>query len=236
MASEGADLVDVGGESTRPGSDPVSGDEEIRRVVPVVRALKGRAPAIPLSIDTTKAAVAEAAIEAGASLINDTSGLQDDPGIAGVAARSGAGLLLMHRKGPPKTMQEAPVYDDVVREIRAFLTLQAERAQRAGVPPEALLVDPGIGFGKTLEHNLEILRRLPELASLGFPVVVGPSRKSFLGKILDRPPEGRLEGTLAACVSAALAGAAMVRVHDVAPVRRALAIADAIRKGGSHAG
>jgi len=229
MVEEGADILDVGGESTRPGSEPVSLEEESRRVLPVIEGLAKRVK-VPLSIDTTKSQVAERALEAGAALVNDTSGLQDDPRISTVAAKNGAALVLMHRKGQPKVMQKDPRYDDLIGEIASFLKASARKAKEAGVGEDQIIIDPGLGFGKTLEHNVYILNHLEELSSLGMPVLVGPSRKSFIGKILDLPVEDRLEGTAAAVAAAVLKGAAVVRVHDVKEMVRVVRMADAIRR------
>lgn len=234
LVAEGADVLDVGGESTRPGADPVDAAAERARAEPVIRALAA-AVAVPLSIDTAKASVAAAACAAGATIINDVTAGTGDPALLDVAADTGAALVLMHMQGTPRTMQRAPRYDDVVDDVRAFLEARAEAARHAGVRDAQLVVDPGLGFGKTLAHNLALCRRLPELAALGRPVLLGPSRKSFLGTLLDRPVGERLEGTLAACVAGVLAGAAMVRVHDVAPVVRAVRVAAAIRDGDPRA-
>ena len=213
MVAEGADVVDVGGESTRPGAEPVSADEERRRVLPVVEAL---VPAVRVSIDTAKASVAEAAVERGATLVNDVSASLHE-----VAAAAGVGWVAMHMKGTPRTMQESPHYDDVVAEVRDYLVGRAEAALAAGV--EEVWIDPGIGFGKTLGHNLSLLRALPALVATGFPVLVGTSRKSFLGKLTgDAPVDDRLEGSLATAVYAMAQGAAMVRVHDVAATVQAV--------------
>ena len=229
MEKEGADIIDVGGESARPGADPVPVEEELRRVLPVLERLRGKLR-IPISIDTTKAEVAEAALRAGASIVNDISALRFDPAMAPLVAKFGAGLVLMHMLGTPKTMQQAPYYEDVVTEVRDFLAERAQYAQSQGIPREAIAVDPGIGFGKTVEHNLELLRRLPELVELGFPVLVGPSRKSFIGAILGLGVEERLEGTLAACAVAVVRGADILRVHDVKEVRRAADLALHLRR------
>jgi len=229
MEKEGADIIDVGGESSRPGAEPVPVEEELRRVLPVLERLRGKLR-IPISIDTTKAEVAEAALRAGASIVNDISALRFDPAMASLVAKFGAGLVLMHMLGTPKTMQQAPHYEDVVTEVRDFLAERAQYAQSQGIPREAIAVDPGIGFGKTVEHNLELLRRLPELVELGFPVLVGPSRKSFIGAILGLGVEERLEGTLAACAVAVVRGADILRVHDVKEVRRAADLALHLRR------
>lgn len=225
MVAAGASAIDVGGESTRPGAVPVPADEEIRRVVTVIERLRGR---MPISIDTTKARVAERAIAAGATIVNDVSGALADPDILGVAAAGGAGIILMHRKGTPQTMQRRARYRDVVSEVTDFLAGRVEAALRAGIALDAIAIDPGIGFAKNLSHNLRLLAHLDEIVALGVPVVVGVSRKRFLGTLLDAPVDDRLEGTIAASLVAAGAGAAWVRVHDVEPVTRALRVARAI--------
>ena len=232
LAAEGADILDVGGESTRPGAAPVPLEEELRRVVPVVRGLAARC-AVPVSVDTTKAAVARAALAEGAAIVNDVSALRFDPALGPAVAAAGAALVLMHMRGEPRTMQQGPRYDDLLGEVRAELAAALARAAAAGVDPARTIVDPGIGFGKSLEHNLELLERLGELEALGRPVLVGPSRKSFIGRITGAPPGERVEGTIAACCLAAARGAHVVRVHDVAAVRRGLAVADAILAGGA---
>jgi dihydropteroate synthase len=219
IAAEGADILDVGGESTRPGSDSVPAETEIARVVPVIRALGGAYP-IPISIDTSKSVVASAAIEAGASIVNDVTGLRADAALAQVAARAGAPLVLCHIQGTPKTMQNDPQYDDLMHDVCRSLLDSVDNALSAGVVKSRIVLDPGVGFGKRFTDNLEILRRLPEIVSLGFPVLVGASRKSFLGRILDSPPQRRLEASLAAAEIARLGGAAIVRVHDIAETRR----------------
>jgi dihydropteroate synthase len=224
LASEGADLIDVGGESTRPGSEPVSQEEEVRRVVPVIEQLAA-AVETPISIDTRKAGVARAALAAGAGFVNDVSALRGDPDMAGVVAESGADLCLMHMQGEPGTMQDHPRYDDVVSDVEDFLEKQLAFAIGEGVSAEKVWLDPGIGFGKTLDHNLELLRRLGEIVAIGQPVVVGASRKRFIGALTGRPEGERLAGSLAAAVIACERGAAMVRVHDVAATREALAVA-----------
>ena len=226
LLGEGADILDIGGESTRPGAEPVSADEERRRVLPVVASLAAAGGRV--SIDTTKAEVAAAAIDAGASLVNDVSAFRFDPALAGLVADAGVGCCLMHMLGEPRTMQENPRYDDVVDDVRAFLEERLRFAVAEGVPAELVWLDPGIGFGKTVEHNLELLRRLDEIVSIGRPVVVGTSRKSFLGKLAGGKPEGeRLPGTIATNVVALARGASVFRVHDVAPLRDALAVAAA---------
>ncbi len=227
LAAEGADLIDVGGESTRPGSEPVPVEEELRRVLPVVRALARRA-GVPVSIDTSKAEVARAAIEVGAEVVNDVSGLQRDPEMGRLAARTGAALCLMHIRGTPRDMQRHAVYADLLGEVHDELLLTLARAGEAGVLAERIALDPGLGFAKTGEHNLLLLRRLRELTQLGRPLLIGASRKSFLGKLSGRPPSERLAGSIGAAVVAALHGASILRVHDVAATREALAVADAV--------
>jgi dihydropteroate synthase len=226
MAAEGADLIDVGGESTRPGAAPVSLDEELRRVMPVLEQLaSGGGP--PRSIDTSKSRVARAAMQAGAMFVNDVTALRGDPEMAGVVAESGAQLCLMHMKGEPRTMQDDPQYEDVVSEVKGFLEERLAFAVREGIAEERVWLDPGIGFGKALEHNLELLRRLGEVVALGRPVLVGVSRKRFIGALTGRPEREREAGSVAANVIAFEHGAHMFRVHDVAATREALAVADA---------
>jgi len=226
LAEEGADIVDVGGESSRPGSDPVGAQEELDRVAPVVEEL-ARTVDVRISIDSYKASVARECLGLGASLVNDITGLED-PEMARAVAERGAGVVVMHMRGRPKTMQKDVVYDDVVAEVRVFLEERAGRARSAGIGE--VIVDPGIGFGKTPAHNFELLRRLDEIVSLGLPVLVGPSRKSFLGSLPSAlPPDERLEGTLAAVALSVLKGASIVRVHDVRETKRAVEVADAVR-------
>lgn len=229
MVGEGADILDVGGESTRPGSEGVLAEEELRRVIPVIEGLRRRSP-VPISVDTQKAAVAETALRAGANMINDISALRD-PRMGEVAARAGVPLVLMHMRGEPRTMQQGEiVYGDVTAEVAEFLSQAVERAVSCGVSRERVIVDPGIGFGKTVEHNLELIDRLGELKRLGRPVLVGPSRKSFIGKILDRPPGERLFGTAAAVAASVLRGADIVRVHDVCEMQQVARVALAVRR------
>ena len=231
LAAEGADIIDVGGESTRPGARPVPEAEEAGRVVPVIAALRAKTPAL-ISVDTTKAAVARAALDAGADIVNDTSAFRFDPAMPGVVARAGAGVVLMHMQGTPLTMQEDPRYDDLVGEISGFLAERIRVAAAAGIPGERVIIDPGIGFGKTLDHNLEILRRQESFLALGRPLLLGFSRKAFLGKILGLPPADRLEGTIAAAVLSVERGAHILRIHDVGPVARAVRTAEAILGSG----
>lgn len=230
LAEYGADILDVGGESTRPGSEPVSVDEEIRRVIPVIDAVAGeKGPGLPVSIDTTKAAVAEAAIRAGASVINDISGLHFDSDMARVAAYNGAPVIIMHIRGNPKNMQQSIRYDSLFREIKEYLSEGIETALSAGVREDHILIDPGIGFGKTLEQNLEIIRNLGSFKqSLGRPIVLGTSRKAFIGTILDLPVNERVDGTAASVAIGIANGADMVRVHDVQAMARVACVADAI--------
>jgi dihydropteroate synthase len=239
LVDQGADIVDIGGESTRPGAEPVPEAEELRRVLPVVERLATGGLSAQISVDTTKASVARAALDAGASLINDVSAFRADPEMAALVAQSGADCCLMHMLGDPRTMQDDPRYDDVVEDVRAFLEERLEFAVREGVERERIMVDPGIGFGKTESHNLELLRRLSELLTLGAPIVIGTSRKGFLGRIAARaggmagPLDAgdRLAGTIASNVLAYERGASVFRVHDVAPVREALAVTAATLGG-----
>jgi dihydropteroate synthase len=225
LAEQGAEILDVGGESTRPGAAEVSEKEELARVEPVVAEL---AKTATVSIDTSKAAVAEAALNAGASIVNDVTALRHDPEIGGLCAEREAGLVLMHMQGDPRTMQADPSYDDVVDDVKGFLAERLAVAVDAGVDEERIWLDPGIGFGKTLEHNLELLRRLGELRELGRPLVVGTSRKSFLGKIDGSAVDERIGGTIASSVLAAAEGADVLRVHDVAETAQGLRTAGAI--------
>jgi dihydropteroate synthase len=226
LAAQGADIVDVGGESTRPGAAEVSEEEELERTRPVVAGLI--TGGIEVSIDTSKAAVAAAALDAGAQIVNDVTALSADRELAALCAERRCGLVLMHMQGTPRTMQESPTYDDVVDDVKAFLAQRIELAVGEGVAEERIWVDPGIGFGKTLEHNLELLRRLGELAELGRPLVVGTSRKSFLGRITGREVTERAGASIASNVLALEAGADVLRVHDVAETRQAIMIAEAI--------
>jgi dihydropteroate synthase len=230
LVEEGADILDIGGESTRPGAEPVPLEEEMRRVLPVLKALRAASPVL-LSVDTTKPEIARAALDEGADIINDISAFRLDTRLLQYVAEAGAGLVLMHMKGTPRTMQVNPRYHDVVAEVRAFLDEKLTVARAYGVDPEAVILDPGIGFGKRLEDNLALLGGLPALASLGRPLLVGVSRKSFIGKILNALPQDRLEGTIAAAVMALAGGAHILRVHDVRAVKRAALVADAILAG-----
>ncbi len=233
----GADLLDVGGESTRPGSQPVSAEEERRRVLPVIRALAQEFPQAVISIDTYKAEVAEAALQAGAHIVNDVWGLRADPNLAAVAARHGAPVILMHNRSNPASVEVrqnlgnayiGAEYEDLLADVKRELMDSVAIARRAGIPDEHILLDPGIGFGKKVEHNLELIRRLDEIRALGFPVLLGPSRKSFIGYTLNLPPDQRLEGTAAAVAVGITRGADIVRVHDVEAMVRVVRMTDAI--------
>jgi dihydropteroate synthase len=227
LEADGAAILDIGGESTRPGAEPVAADEEIRRVVPVIEGLHQRKVRAQISVDTSKAAVAAAALDAGATLVNDVTALRGDPAMAELVAARGVQCCLMHMLGEPRTMQDDPRYDDVVAEVKTFLEERMAFAVSQGVLEERILLDPGIGFGKTAEHNLELLARVGDLVALGRPVVIGTSRKSFLGRITGRTVDDRLAGTIATNVLAYERGARVFRVHDVAPVYDGLVIAGA---------
>ncbi|GFN22420.1 dihydropteroate synthase [Thermanaeromonas sp. C210] len=230
MAAAGADIIDIGGESTRPGADPLPLDEELRRVIPVVDRLS-RELSVPLSVDTYKAEVARAALEHGATIINDISGLRADPEMARVVADFGCPVVVMHIKGTPKNMQDNPTYEDVIGEVKDYLRQGVEMAVEAGLAREKVIVDPGIGFGKNLEHNLEILRRLEEFKDLGQPLLVGTSRKTFIGRILDLEPRERVWGTAATVALSIARGADIVRVHDVREMKQVVRMTDAIVRG-----
>jgi dihydropteroate synthase len=229
MAEEGADIIDVGGESTRPGSNPVSLEEELSRVIPVIESLS-KSLNIPVSIDTYKAKVAQAALNAGAQMINDISALRFDPELKKVAASYDVPVALMHIQGTPRTMQENPYYEDVIREITAYLKESIQIAKNAGIDQEKVIIDPGIGFGKRLEDNLNILKNLKRFSILNCPILIGCSRKSFIGNILNLPLEERLEGSLAALAVSVMNGVHMVRVHDVKESKRVVNLVDAILK------
>ncbi|HOT23530.1 MAG TPA: dihydropteroate synthase [Thermoleophilia bacterium] len=231
MAADGAAIIDVGGESTRPGSDPASVDQEAARVVPVVAALRGKV-ATPVSVDTSKAEVARRALVAGATIVNDVTALRGDPAMAEVVAEAGCPICLMHMLGAPKTMQDDPHYENVVDDVLRFLEERLAFAVAAGIREEQVMLDPGIGFGKTVEHNLLLIRHLDRFVALGRPVVLGASRKRFLGAILDAEPQQRLFGTVATTVIGLQAGAAVFRVHDVKPNVEALRVTEAVRTAG----
>jgi dihydropteroate synthase len=232
MVEEGADFIDIGGESTRPGSKPLRLDEELRRVIPVIEFLAKEVD-VPISIDTYKSAVAKKAIEAGAQIINDISGLHLDPSLSQVAAKEDVPLVLMHIRGNPETMQKNIHYESLFSEIIQYLKDSIQRAESAGVDPEQIIIDPGIGFGKTVEDNLLILKNLKEFKILGKPLLLGTSRKSFIGKILNADVTERLEGTLSTIVVGVLNGAHIIRCHDVIQAKRAIVIADAVRQAGN---
>jgi dihydropteroate synthase len=228
MAADGAAIIDVGGESTRPDATPVPEEEELRRVIPVIEALAAD-PGIPVSIDTRKPNVARRAVEAGASIVNDTSGEESDGSMTAVIAGSGAGAVLMHSRGTPATMRSLTEYSDVVADVARFLAAWAVSLEAAGVPQDSIVLDPGFGFAKTLEQNLALLERLDEVLGLGYPVLVGTSRKSFIGAVLDLPEDERLEGTAATIAWAVSEGAHIMRVHDVKQMARVVKMADAIK-------
>ena len=227
MIEEGADIIDVGGESTRPGSDPLPTEEELSRVIPVIKSMSAKTD-VPISIDTYKAEVARRALDAGAQMINDISALRFDPKMKKVASKYKVPIVLMHIKGTPKDMQKDPYYDDVIVEITEYLRQSIKMAEDAGIDREKIIIDPGIGFGKRLQDNLNILKNLRKFSILGCPILIGCSRKSFIGKILDLPAEERLEGSLAALAVAVMNGANIVRVHDVKESERVVSLVDAI--------
>lgn len=230
MEEEGADIIDVGGESTRPGADPVTQDVELERVIPVIRAIRGKSP-ISISIDTYKSQVASQAIKYGAGIVNDISACRFDPNMKYVIAEEDVEVILMHMQGYPRNMQDNPVYDEVVKDIISFLEDRIKDLTTAGVPEENIIIDPGIGFGKTLQHNLTIIKRLSEFKTLGRPILLGTSRKSFIGQITGRAVDERLEGTIASNLIGMVNGADLVRVHEVGEVKNALAVAEAILRG-----
>jgi dihydropteroate synthase len=229
LAEEGADLLDLGAESTRPGALPVSEQEERRRLIPVVTAV-AKAVAVPISVDTSKADVARAALDAGAVMINDVTALRGDRAMVDVVAETGAGLVLMHMQGTPETMQRAPHYDDVVGEVARFLAERARFAMDHGVPQDRIVLDPGIGFGKTLYHNLDLLANLHTFVQVGFPLLVGPSRKGFIGQLTQQSVEARAWGTAGVVALAVQQGANMLRVHDVGPMRDVISVAIAVAR------
>ncbi len=231
MVEEGADIIDIGGESTRPGSKPISVEEELRRVLPVIQRLV-ETIYVPISIDTYKSAVARKVLEAGAFIVNDISGLRFDPEMIDVIAEHKASVIVVHIKGTPQTMQQNPVYEDVMKEIKEYLQESISLAEKRGI--QQIIIDPGIGFGKTLQHNLEIFRQLSEFGELNRPILAGPSRKSFIGAILNTPVDDRLEGTAAAVAVSIMNGAHLVRVHDVMTMKRIAKVTDAIVKGENH--
>jgi dihydropteroate synthase len=227
LVEEGADLLDIGAESTRPGAMPIDATEELRRLIPVVAAV-AKAVSVPISVDTSKACVAKAAIEAGAAIVNDVTALRGDPAMVNVVAQAEAGLVLMHMKGSPQTMQQAPQYQDVVEDVAAFLSERAQHAIERGVARKRIILDPGIGFGKVLVQNLELLAQLPRFTQLGYPLLVGPSRKSFIGQLTGQPVQERDWGTAAVVALAVEQGVQILRVHDVAAMRDVVQVASAI--------
>lgn len=231
LTEEGVDMIDIGGESTRPGSEPVTIEEELRRVIPVIEELAKRID-LPISIDTYKSGVAKEALDSGALMVNDISGLRYDPEMKKVIAEYDVPLVLMHIKGTPKNMQENPKYENLLEDIKSYLNQSISIAEEAGIGEDKIIIDPGIGFGKTLDDNLKILKNLVEFKSLGKPVMIGVSRKSFIGKILDLPTDERLEGSLASMAAAIMNGANILRVHDVKESKRVAKLVDAILKSG----
>jgi dihydropteroate synthase len=236
MENLGADLIDIGGESTRPGSEGVSEEEELRRILPVLNGLCGRIR-VPISIDTSKSEVAEAALEAGAEIVNDVTGLRKDPHLASVARSRKVPIILMHSRGQPQTMQKMPFAHNVMRDVSSGLRKSVAIARRAGVPKSQIVLDPGLGFGKSYDQNFELIRRVPDLARLGYPLLIGASRKSFVGKALGGAPKsGRAWGTAATVAAAILGGAHIVRVHDVAEMKEVARVADEILQASSAPG
>jgi dihydropteroate synthase len=227
MVEEGADFIDIGGESTRPGSESVTADEEIRRIIPVIESVKKYSMEVPVSVDTSKADVADAALQAGAVIVNDISAMTSDALMAPVVVKHHATIVLMHMQGSPKTMQQQPRYLNVTEEVNKYLSDRVEVARQSGIIQ--IIIDPGIGFGKAFEHNIQLLKELRSFTALGIPLLVGVSRKSFLGAILNLPPTDRVEGTSAAVTAAILNGAAIVRVHDVKEMKRVAMVSDALK-------
>jgi dihydropteroate synthase len=234
LREEGSDIIDIGGESTRPGSEPITEEEELRRVIPVISTLREKTDSL-ISIDTTKSEVAQAALDAGADIINDISSSSFDPKTFSVAAERGAPVILMHMKGIPRNMQVNPFYENVLLEVKSFLKEKIEQARAAGIKKEKIIIDPGIGFGKRHKDNLVLIKNLHFFEDLEQPILIGISRKSFIGKILDSPPKQRLEGTIASAVLSIVHGAHILRVHDVASVKKAMLVTEAIIKEGQPA-
>ena len=229
LIQDGADILDIGGESTRPGASVISVEEELNRILPVINSIRNKDETIPISIDTTKSVVAKRAIEAGADIVNDISGFMNDKNMPSVVGSLGVPVILMHMKGTPDTMQNNPQYDDIIGEISAFFINQINVAKMAGVKTEYIILDPGIGFGKTVNHNFTLIQKLNEFCELGYPVLIGPSRKAFIGTTLDLPPKDRVEGTAAAVSAGISNGARIVRVHDVKEMKRVVTITEKIR-------
>ena len=227
MIEDGADIIDIGGESTRPGAEPVSLEEELNRTIPVIEAIRKQSDCV-ISIDTYKSKVASAALDAGANLVNDISGLTFDQSIAPLVAEKDVPVILMHIKGTPRDMQKKPHYEDLMGEIKDYFTAQIAKAKKAGISNTKIILDPGIGFGKRLEDNFELIRELKQICAMGYPVLIGPSRKSFIGTALNLPVTERLEGTLSSITAGVMNGARIVRVHDVPPVRRTVIITEKI--------
>ena len=230
LITQGADIIDIGGESTRPGAEQVSESEELKRVIPVIEKIRTDNPTILISIDTTKASVAKHAVEAGADIINDVSGLSFDNNMIGIVESFNIPVVIMHMKGNPQNMQLNPKYKDIVNEILDFFKMKIKTAIQSGINRSMIILDPGIGFGKTVEHNFELLSRLNEFNVLELPIMIGPSRKSFIGITLDLPPEDRVEGTAAAVSAGVMNGASIVRVHDVKSMKRVVRIIEKVRK------
>jgi dihydropteroate synthase len=233
MVEEGADILDIGGESTRPGSDPIPAEEELLRVLPVIEGLRQKTD-VPISVDTTKSEVAQAALDAGANILNDISAFRFDDRMPLLASEAGVPVILMHMKGVPKTMQSSPFYESLYQEINGFLQERIATAEAYGIKREKIIIDPGIGFGKNTEHNLSIIKNLRFLENLDRPILVGVSRKAFIGKILNLPPQERLEGSIASAILSVLNGAHILRVHDVEAVKRAVTVAEAIMSEDSY--
>jgi dihydropteroate synthase len=231
LAEEGADIIDIGGESTKPGSESITDEEELRRILPVIRALRKRIDAL-ISVDTMKSEVARAALEEGADIVNDISAFSHDPKMPSLLARTNAPVILMHMKGTPKTMQDNPFYEDVLAEVKSFLKEKIQLAQAQGIKKERIIIDPGIGFGKRFKDNLVLINNLRSFEELDRPILIGTSRKSFIGKILNSAPQERLEGTIASAVLSIIHGAHILRVHDVASVKRAVLVAETILSEG----
>lgn len=235
LAEEGADIIDIGGESTKPGSESITDEEELRRILPVIRALRKRIDAL-ISVDTMKSEVARAALEEGADIVNDISAFSHDPKMPSLLARTNAPVILMHMKGTPKTMQDNPFYEDVLAEVKSFLKEKIQLAQAQGIKKERIIIDPGIGFGKRFKDNLVLINNLRSFEELDRPILIGTSRKSFIGKILNSAPQERLEGTIASAVLSIIRGAHILRVHDVASVKRAVLVAETILSEGESGG
>ena len=230
MLDDGADIIDIGGESTKPGSDPVSADEESKRIIPIIREAKSKYKDILISVDTYKSSVAKKAIESGADFINDISGLTFDNGMASLLAKRNIPVVVMHINGKPKTMQKNISYSNLISDMKSFFINQCNYAIKSGIKERNIIIDPGIGFGKTFDHNFTLLKRLSEFKDLGYPLLIGPSRKAFIGDVLNLPPNERIEGTIATIVAGVLNGANIIRVHDVKEVKRATMITEKILK------